>query len=393
MLERMQEWWRKRSLTEAELRAARAEILQQAPAPTIWLFGKSGSGKTSVVNYLTGADRGEIGNGFAPQTRRSALYEFPSAEHPVMRFLDTRGLGETQYDPGEDVREFASTAHLMLVTVRALDHAVGPVIEPLRAIRAAAPSRPVLLTLTCLHEAYPQRQHPDPDPFDAGGDTEQIPEPLRRSLDHHQEQFAGLVDAVVPIDLTPPSEGFTQPQFGGERLKRELLHQLPGAYRQTVAQFEAAMASLGDLNERRALPLIMGYSTLAAGAAATPVPWVDIPAVVALQAHLIHKLAELYGQRLDSPAIARATGALGARVVGRMVLREALKFIPVVGMAANAAYAGLCVFATGKAACWYFGQVRAGNAPGEAEVQQMWREELGRAAQLWSVSPAGEANR
>ena len=73
------------------------------PAPVFWLFGKTQSGKTTLIKYLTGADAAEIGQGFRPCTRFSRLYEFPTAEAPLLTFLDTRGLDEPDYDPTEDL--------------------------------------------------------------------------------------------------------------------------------------------------------------------------------------------------------------------------------------------------------------------------------------------------
>ena len=51
---------------------------RRTPIPVIWLFGKTQSGKTSIVKFLTGADSAEIGNGFQPCTRFSRHYLFPS---------------------------------------------------------------------------------------------------------------------------------------------------------------------------------------------------------------------------------------------------------------------------------------------------------------------------
>ena len=45
--------------TDAEFEQQRAEILKQAPIPEIWLFGKTGSGKSSIIRYLTGAQKAE----------------------------------------------------------------------------------------------------------------------------------------------------------------------------------------------------------------------------------------------------------------------------------------------------------------------------------------------
>ena len=100
-------------LSEAEFQRQQAEIVRNAPLPVFWLFGKTGSGKTSIIRFLTGASDAAIGNGFQPQTQHSRQFDFPSAEYPVLRFLDTRGLGEARYDPAEDIAAFSRSTHLL----------------------------------------------------------------------------------------------------------------------------------------------------------------------------------------------------------------------------------------------------------------------------------------
>src|SRR5262249_12499131 len=162
------------------------------------------SGKTSVVKYLTGADQAEIGKGFRPCTRFSRRYEFPTAEAPLLGFLDTRGLDEPGYDPAEDLARFNALAHVVLVTVKALDHAQETVPTPLAPTRRPQPGAPAVLALPCLHEAYPQQQPPLPSPFDSfdkGGEpapaSPALPQDLLRSLAEQRRRFEGLVDRVV----------------------------------------------------------------------------------------------------------------------------------------------------------------------------------------------------
>src|SRR5207249_5836762 len=50
---------------------------------------------------------------------------------------------------------------------------------------------------------------------------------LLKNLAAQRERFEGLCDHVVPVDLTPPEEGFNDPHYGGEKLKATLLHALP----------------------------------------------------------------------------------------------------------------------------------------------------------------------
>ena len=85
-----------------QLAAAIGVAREKQPLPVLWLIGKAQAGKTSIIRALTGSEAAEIGNGFQPCTRTARFYDFP-AEAPVARFLDTRGLGEVTYDPGEDI--------------------------------------------------------------------------------------------------------------------------------------------------------------------------------------------------------------------------------------------------------------------------------------------------
>ncbi|HNM00679.1 MAG TPA: GTPase domain-containing protein, partial [Nitrosomonas sp.] len=89
-------------IDEAALDASLRQVRQKIPLPVFWLIGKTQSGKTSIIHALTGSEAAEIGNGLQPCTRFSSFYDFP-AQMPVVRFLDTRGLGEIDYDPSEDI--------------------------------------------------------------------------------------------------------------------------------------------------------------------------------------------------------------------------------------------------------------------------------------------------
>ena len=67
-----------------------AHEFQRENLPTLWLLGKTGAGKSTFIQALTGLSAIEVGNGFAPCTKTAKAYDFPQAK-PVMRFLDTRG--------------------------------------------------------------------------------------------------------------------------------------------------------------------------------------------------------------------------------------------------------------------------------------------------------------
>src|SRR5512145_941754 len=166
-------------------------------APLVWLIGKVQSGKTSIVRALTGASDAEIGAGFRACTRTARIFDFP-AEAPIIRFLDTRGLGEAAYDPAADIAYCEDRAHLMLAVVKAMDAEQGAVVEAVRAARERHPDWPVVVAQTTLHEGYAVGEaHILPYPFASDTAPAAAPEPLMRAIAHQRSLFAGLPGRVA----------------------------------------------------------------------------------------------------------------------------------------------------------------------------------------------------
>ncbi len=397
----MAAWWKSRKKpvvpSDSELEAEIQQLREKTPVPTIWMFGKTGSGKSSIVRYLTGAESATVGEGFRPETKASQRYDFPDALDPLLTFVDTRGLGEVDYRPDEDIERFSQSSELMMITVRVADHALECLLQPLRRIRKESPQRPVLLVLSCLHEV------PDAidisageDPFEttapattteatseqAFGRRPEIPEKLQALIDEKIVQFGGLHDVVVPIDLTQPEDGFVEPDFGGQRLKHTILEFLPQAYRQSLLTLNDSDRPLTS-RQKRARWQVLASSALAATAGAVPLPWVDIPAVLGVQAHLAVRIAKIYDQEITTADWTMLSSAAGSRIALRMALREALKFIPIVGMAVGAATSFAFTYALGMTWDWYFASKLSGHVPSAANLKQVFAEQLKRGNELW----------
>ncbi|MFO0876931.1 MAG: DUF697 domain-containing protein [Gemmataceae bacterium] len=381
-------WQRLRSVfaprvTEDELQKHLEEVRQQTPVPVFWLLGKTQSGKTSIVRYLTGAERAEIGRGYRPCTRFSSKYSFPAEQTPLLEFLDTRGLDEPGYNPAEDIAAFSKEAHVVVVTVRLLDHAQQTILETLQRIRKAW-NRPVVLVVTCLHEAYPQQQHQLPYPFDLQGNSVEgapaLPSALVESLAEHRRTFTGLVDRVVPIDLTQPEEGLNEPNYGGPQLREVLTQVLPDAQAGTLRALLVAQRDLQDLFAQRAAPTIVAYSTLAGTAGAVPIPVVDLLLISAVQTRLVYDLANLYGQPMSPQRLGELAGTLGLGLLGRHAGRSLIKVVPglgsVVGSVAGGALAAASTYALGKALVYYYQAVLEGHVPDPARLRKYYQDQV-----------------
>jgi uncharacterized protein (DUF697 family) len=397
MLKRLKKWFSAEE-REAEVEAHLNEVRRKTPVPVFWLFGKTQSGKTSIVKFLTGADDAEIGQGYKPCTRYSRQYQFPTADSPLLTFLDTRGVDEPSYEVRDDLNRFDSLAHIVLVTVKVMDHAQEHVLEHVRTIHRNWPNRPVVLVLTCLHEAYPQTQHPAPYPFRIArgvcepmpGRAADVPEALRVSLTEQLGRFAGVWDYAVPIDLTQPIEGYNDAEYGGAQLKEVLLEALPEAYRHTLLTLEEATKQLKELYARQALPYILAYSSMAATAGAFPIPWIDLVVLPGIQTQMIHRLARLYGQPLSGDRFVEIASTLGMGMMVRQAVREVAKFIPFVGSVAGAALAGAATYALGKAFCYYYSAIHEGHVPRAEELKHYYHEQLAQAEKLWRKGPAAD---
>ena len=209
------------------------EVLRQAraslPTPVFWLLGKAQSGKTSLIRALTGSSRAEIGGGFRPCTRTAQLYPFPSAEEAFLEFLDTRGLGEVDYDPTEDMQVLAGQAHLVIVVIKALDHAQQSVLAALQKILREHPKWPVIVVQTSLHEGYAETssQHVMPYPYGEYPYGSTVPLDLARSLASQRELFSAYQARFVPVDFTLPEDGFEPEYYGLEPLWSAIEDALP----------------------------------------------------------------------------------------------------------------------------------------------------------------------
>ncbi|MFN9978910.1 MAG: DUF697 domain-containing protein [bacterium] len=127
-------------------------------------------------------------------------------------------------------------------------------------------------------------------------------------------------------------------------------------------------------------------SALAATAGVVPLPWVDIPAVLAIQAHMATRIAAIYDQEITPAQWALLSSAAGTRIAIRLAVREALKFIPIVGMAVGAAGAFAFTYALGMSWDWYFANLQKGHAPSADDLKEVFSNQLQRGHALWRAS-------
>src|SRR5262249_28621049 len=147
----------------------------------------------------------------------------------------TRGLGEADYHPAEDIAWCERQAHLVLVAMQAADPVQDTVVRTLLEARRRHADWPVVVAQTGLHRLYPAGAgHPEQYPFGPDGEPDAaVPPALRQALAHQRgllEGLAGPPPHFVPVDFTMPEDGFRPQDFGIEAFWRALETTGPRAF-------------------------------------------------------------------------------------------------------------------------------------------------------------------
>ncbi len=338
---------------EPDLTAAFSRHRQNLP--TLWLLGKTGAGKSSLIHAVTGNSRIEIGNGFSPCTRTAFSYDFPENK-PLMRFLDTRGLGEPDYDPDEDIRACQDRSHALIVVMKAEDLEQSHVLGALKRIRKSGRIKHILVVHTAV--------------FMIDDEHERC-----QCILHNQNQvekaWGNKVDSIqADFELDDGSA------FGVEVLTRKLSGLMP-----IIAELMDDLDH-SDLEKKYFAGLkkeILWYAGIAGASDVVPVTGtVTVPAV---QAKMLYLIAGRYGIKWDKRSMTEFAGALGAgfgaQYAARLGIRQMAKLIPVYGQTAGSAAAAAVSFCTtyalGRVACKYVYHKCRGEDVSRDELMDMYK--------------------
>jgi len=294
-----------------------------------------------------------------------------------VRFLDTRGLGEASYDPAEDLALCRGQSHLVLVVVRAMDHALAPLIAPLREIRKKQPRIPIIVAQTCLHDGYADRamQHPLPYPFETWP-PRGVPDDLIHSLETQRKTLGEFTKQFVAIDFTQPEDGFLEQHYGVEALWDAIEEAHPHGLRAILADSPELGREWSARRMQLAQRQILSYSVAAGAVAATPVPLVEAPLVMAIHAKMFHSLASIYEQDISRTTIAEISGTLGMGYLARLAGRSMMKLVPGVGSVASSLTTGAATYALGRSVCYYFATIQDGNLPDAKVLRRVYAEQF-----------------
>lgn len=333
---------------------AQAQAFQHNHLPTLWLLGKTGAGKSSLIQTVTGLSSVEVGNGFEPCTMTASAYDFPQHK-AVMRFLDTRGLGEVDYDPTEDLAEIGKSSNAVIVVLKADDPEQSAVLSALAQIKKSKNIKHLLL----IHSAVLLSKESD----------------RTRQIAFNEQQIRQVWNhdfSAVSVDFECEDGSVYNEQL----LIKEITKILP-ILGLIIDQNEHSNIESDNFNNIQ--NEVLWYSGSAA--ASDLIPAVGLVSVPAIQAKMLHSLAKQYDIDWNKRSFSELIGSLGSSFAlqysAKLGARQLMKLIPFYGQTVGAVAAASMSFATtyglGRVACYYFYHKNKGETVSEQKMQALYK--------------------
>jgi len=359
---------------------------EQLGRVNIAIFGKTGVGKSTLVNAIFGEAIAETGIG-APVTSGSHLY---LDARGTLGVVDTRGL-EVGRDDDEILKEvtqvvkdgrgkpLAEQIHVAWYCIRGLDRRFEQVEEDFICTLAKL-GIPVLVVLTQV----PMREgayHPDAVNLARQIEAKNLPIVGGRPFMTYamRDQFLG------------------QPPHGLMDVLQATFQVAPEAVQAALAA--AQILSL-ELKASQAHKAVVAAAAAAAAAAAVPIPFSSAAILVPIQLGMMARIAQLFGLGFDRAALLAVASTSVATTAGRAAVTSLLELIPgagtIIGGVVNASVASGFTAAMGEA--WLAVCLRAANKTlpqiggviDQAAVKKLFEAELAKRMPRIRRDPAVE---
>lgn len=172
-----------------------AEVVAQKPVSII-LVGRTGAGKSSLINTLFQSDRAEVD--VLPSTDRIENYHWQIQNQTSLTLWDTPGYEQiNRAEFRQQVLEYAATADLLLLVTPALDPALQMDLEFLQDLNLDIPDLPAIAVVTQVDRLRPIREWNPPYDWQQGERPKE--KSIREATKYRRELLGNICDPILPI--------------------------------------------------------------------------------------------------------------------------------------------------------------------------------------------------
>lgn len=211
--------------------AETAEVVEQKPV-NILLVGRTGAGKSSLINTLFVADRAEVD--VLPSTDRVQDYHWQAASGESLTLWDSPGYEQAErQDLREMVLDYVTKADLLLLLNPALDPALQMDVDFLKEAKAEVADLPIITVVSQVDRLRPIREWNPPYDWEWGDRPKEVA--IREAVAYRSQLLGDFCDAVLPVVTSDQTTG--RVAWGEDVLSVALVESIAPAKQLRLARF------------------------------------------------------------------------------------------------------------------------------------------------------------
>lgn len=220
-----------RTLREIFSQVETTETVEQKPV-NILLVGRTGAGKSSLINTLFVADQATVD--VLPSTEKLQAYHWQTATGEALTLWDAPGYEQSgRSELREQVLDQASRADLLLLVTPALDPALEMDRNFLSEIQAEVENLPTIAIVTQVDRLRPFREWQPPYDWQQGDRPKE--QSIREAVSYRAELLSQYCEAILPAVNSDSTTG--RPAWGIDALSVALVEKITPAKQFRLARF------------------------------------------------------------------------------------------------------------------------------------------------------------
>ncbi|MFM2311772.1 MAG: hypothetical protein RLZZ04_1048 [Cyanobacteriota bacterium] len=206
-------------------------VVAQKPVNII-LVGRTGAGKSSLINTLFQASLAEVD--ILPSTEQIKTYTWKTPTNEVLNLLDTPGYEQVnRAELRSQVLDYAATADLLLLVTPALDPALQMDLDFLQTLKEDLPDLSAIGIVTQVDRLRPIREWNPPYDWQEGMRPKE--QSIREATIYRAEQLGDICELILP--LVTEDLASNRAAWNNSALSLELVQAIAPAKQLRLARF------------------------------------------------------------------------------------------------------------------------------------------------------------